>query len=78
MKLPSACHKGIRGSVLATASFVLNVTNRSRQHHDKAILPPGQEPPGIHLIGRWVGPRAGMDHLIYIYKTIFSVKELEL
>jgi hypothetical protein len=27
----------------------------------QAALAPGKEPPGTHWIGRWVGPRAGLD-----------------
>jgi hypothetical protein len=33
----------------------------SGQHHAPAGLPPGKEPPGIHWIGDWVDPRAGLD-----------------
>jgi hypothetical protein len=33
----------------------------SGQLHAPAALPPGKESPGIHWIGGWVGPRAGLD-----------------
>jgi hypothetical protein len=35
----------------------------SGQLHAPAALPPGKEPPGIHFIGRWMDPRAGLDDM---------------
>jgi hypothetical protein len=34
-----------------------------RQLHTPAALHPGKQPPCTHLIGGWVGPRAGMDNV---------------
>jgi hypothetical protein len=31
------------------------------QLHAPAALPPEEEPPGIHWVGDWVGPRTGLD-----------------
>jgi hypothetical protein len=33
------------------------------QLHTLAALPPGKQPPSTHWIGRWVGPRTGLDNL---------------
>jgi hypothetical protein len=33
----------------------------SGQLHAPAALHPGERVPGIHWIGGWVGPRAGLD-----------------
>jgi hypothetical protein len=35
----------------------MGVGNKS---HSPVVLPPGKKP-GAHCIGRWVGPRAGLD-----------------
>jgi hypothetical protein len=35
----------------------------SDQLHAPAALPPGEEFPGIHRIGGWVDPRAGLDYM---------------
>jgi hypothetical protein len=36
----------------------------SGQLHTQAALPPGERTPGIHCIGGWVGPRAGLDVVV--------------
>jgi hypothetical protein len=40
------------------------------QLHVLAVLPLGKEPPGIHWIGGWVDPRAGLDD---VEKTKFFI-----
>jgi len=34
------------------------------QLHDPAALLPGNDPPGIHWIGGWAGPRAVLDAVV--------------
>jgi hypothetical protein len=44
-----------------TFSFPRHWLEVSGQLHAPPALPPEKEHPGTHWIGRWVGPRAGLD-----------------
>jgi hypothetical protein len=52
-------------------------TALSGQPHAPAALSPGERTPGTHWIGRWVGPRAGLDTRDY-RKILLPLPVIEL
>jgi hypothetical protein len=48
----------------------------SGQLHAPAALPPWERTPGIHSIGGWVGPRAGLDEVEK--RNVLTLPRLEL
>jgi hypothetical protein len=47
-------------------------TKWSGRLHALAILPPGKSPPpGTYSIGGWVGPRAGLDAVKYVWNFFY-------
>ena len=55
-------HEGPEGEqrYSCTLSLTLALDGVRGQRHAPAALPPGKRP-GSHCVGRWVGPRAGLD-----------------